>query len=84
MDTEIGLQELFSDSEKILRSIIEGEPVVITDNGIPVMELVPLQHKRFIDGQVAKDAFASVPDINLDTLRVDLDTFSDPNYKPRR
>lgn len=75
---EITQRELRNDSGDILRAVESGRTFVITRNGTPVAELVPLRRRRF----VAKAAFAAMvaadPPIDGDRFFADLDAVVDP------
>ena len=83
MDREISQRELRNDSAEVLRAVKDGESITVTSNGVPVAELVPLRRGRFVDEQVAIEAFANGPSIDLKTLREDLDLISAPDFLPR-
>lgn len=83
MNREISQRELRNDSAEVLRAVKDGECITITNNGVPVAEIVPLRRGRFVEAQIAKEAFADVPSIDLKALREDLDSIGDPDYMPR-
>jgi len=57
--------------------------ITVTSNGVAVAELVPLRRGRFVDAQVALEAFSDAPRIDLQSLRDDLDLIGDPDFLPR-
>jgi len=77
MNREISQRELRDNSAAVLRAVQEGECITITNNGTAVAELVPLRRGRLVDTQVAIEAFADAPRIDLKTLREDLDQIAD-------
>ena len=83
MNREISQRELRNDSAEVLRAVKDGESITVTSNGVPVAELVPLRRGRFVDAQVAIEAFANCPSIDLKTLREDLDLISAADFLPR-
>jgi len=83
MSKEISQRELRNSSAAVLRAVQDGESVTITSNGTPVAELVPLRRGRFVDAQVAIEAFTGAPRIDLKALRDDLDDIADPDFLPR-
>jgi len=83
MNREISQRELRNDSAEVLRAVKDGESITVTSNGVPVAELVPLRRGRFVEAQVALEAFADAPSINLNVLRDDLDQIGDPDFLPR-
>ena len=83
MNREISQRELRNDSAEVLRAVKNGESITVTSNGVPVAELVPLRRGRFVETQVALEAFADAPSIDLNVLRDDLDQIGDPDLLPR-
>jgi len=83
MNREISQRELRNDSAEVLRAVKDGESITVTNNGVPVAELVPLRRGRFVEAQVALEAFADAPSIDLNVLRDDLDQIGDPDFLPR-
>ncbi len=83
MNREISQRDLRNDSAEVLRAVRDGECITVTSNGVPVAELVPLRRGRFVDAQVALEAFADAPGIDLQSLRDDLDLIGDPDFLPR-
>ena len=83
MNREISQRELRNQSAEVLRAVERGETVTITRRGEPVAELVPLRRRRFVRAEVALEAFADAPDIDLRALRDDLDALADPDQTPR-
>jgi len=83
MSREISQRELRNDSAEVLRAVKEGECITVTSNGVPVAELVPLRRGRFVDAQVAIEAFADAPGMDLGALKDDLDLIGDPDFFPR-
>lgn len=83
MSREISQRELRNKSAEVLRAVKSGECITVTSNGVPVAELVPLRRGRFVEAQVALEAFADAPVIDLKALRHDLDLIADPDFLPR-
>lgn len=83
MNRQISQRELRNDSAEVLRAVNDGEHITVTSNGVPVAELVPLRRGRFVDTQVAMEAFADAPGIDLKSLRDDLDLVGNPEFLPR-
>ena len=83
MSREISQRELRNESAEVLRAVKNGECITVTSNGVPVAELVPLRRGRFVEAQVALEAFADAPVIDLKALRDDLDLIADPDFLPR-
>lgn len=76
-------RELRNDSGEIMRRLDQGEAFVVTRNGVPVGELIPLRRRRFVPGQTVVATFAHAPCIDPTRLRDDLDRHLDQNIEPR-
>jgi antitoxin (DNA-binding transcriptional repressor) of toxin-antitoxin stability system len=66
-----------------MRALDRGKSFVITRNGVPVGELVPLRQRVFVAGEVAVAAFAGAPRVDIQQLRKDMDAAIDQNPAPR-
>ena len=66
-----------------MRALDRGESFVVTRNGVPVGELVPLRHRRFVAAESAVAAFAGAPTIDFARFRADVDSALDQNPEPR-
>ena len=77
MDKELTQRELRNNSGEIMRSLDRGESFLVTRNGVPVGELVPVHRHRFVATPSAIAAFRSAPSIDGDRLRSDLDRWVD-------
>jgi prevent-host-death family protein len=80
---EISQRELRNQSGEIMRSLDEGETFIVTRNGLPVGELVPLRRHRFVAAETAVAIFRSAPALDYWALRNDLDRVADPEAEPR-
>ena len=83
MAREISQRELRNDSGTIMRKVDEGESFVITRNGVPVGELVPLRRHRFVKAESAVAIFRSAPAVDYRRLRGDLDDAAEQDPAPR-
>lgn len=61
----IGQRELRNDNAKIMREVEEGQSFVITRNGRPVAELVPIRRKR-ITVREAQERMRKLPPIDVE------------------
>jgi prevent-host-death family protein len=68
----IGQRELRNDNAKIMREVEEGQSFVITRNGKPVAELVPIRKKR-ITGREAQALMSTLPPIDIERWYRDRD-----------
>ncbi|MCA1682393.1 MAG: type II toxin-antitoxin system prevent-host-death family antitoxin [Actinobacteria bacterium] len=83
MAREITQRELRNGSGDIMRALDRGEEFVVTRNGVPVGELVPLRSRRFVAVEAALAAFAGAPAIAADRFRADIDAVLDHDPTPR-
>jgi antitoxin (DNA-binding transcriptional repressor) of toxin-antitoxin stability system len=74
MAKEVTQRELRNGSGEIMRALDHGESFIVTRNGVPVGELLPLQRRRYVLAQAAIEAFANAPAIDRDRFRADVDT----------
>lgn len=66
-----------------MRALDRGKTFVVTRNGVPVGELVPLRQRVFVAAEVAVAAFAGAPRIAPDRFWRDIDTMLDQDPTPR-
>jgi prevent-host-death family protein len=83
MGREITQRELRNESGEIMRALDRGESFVVTRNGVPVGELMPLRQRQFVAGEAAVAVFAGAPAIELDQFRTDVDELIDQSPAPR-
>ena len=83
MAREISQRELRNDSGRIMREVDGGTSFVITRNGQPVGELVPLRRHRFVRSEAVAAAFAGAPPIDAEQFRADLDEHASQDHDPR-
>ena len=74
---EITQREFRNDSGGILRAVERGETFVVTRNGTPIAELIPLRRRTFVPAAQALATFATEPPIDADRFFADLDAFVD-------
>jgi prevent-host-death family protein len=83
MGRRITQRELRNESGSIMRALDRGESFVVTRNGVPVGELVPLRHQQFMAAEMAVAVFAGAPGIDFEKFRGDLDRATDQSPAPR-
>jgi len=66
-----------------MRELDRGESFVVTRNGVPVGELMPVRARQFISAELAAAAFAGAPDIDARRFRADVDAALDQDPTPR-
>ncbi len=75
--TEVSVRQFVTDSGSVTRGLREGKPYVLTLNGEPLAEVVPIKRRRFVSTAAAQAMFATTPVLDYDELRRDLDTAID-------
>lgn len=83
MRKEITQRELRNDSGEIMRGLDRGQSFVVTRNGVPLGELIPLRRRQFVSAEVIGAAFADAPTIDPDRFRADVDSVIDQDPGPR-
>ncbi|MCA1707944.1 MAG: type II toxin-antitoxin system prevent-host-death family antitoxin [Actinobacteria bacterium] len=83
MAREITQRELRNQSGEVMRALDRGESFMVTRNGVPVGELMPLRHQQFVPAEAAVAVFAGAPAIDFDAFRGDLDKVIDQSPAPR-
>lgn len=83
MAREITQRELRNESGEVMRALDRGESFVVTRNGVPVAELLPLRRRQFVAAEAAAAVFASAPTIELGRFRRDVDAMLDQDPLPR-
>jgi antitoxin (DNA-binding transcriptional repressor) of toxin-antitoxin stability system len=63
MSRRITQRELRNDSGRIMRALDRGRAFVVTRNGVPVGELIPLLQRTFVETESVLAAFAGAPHI---------------------
>ncbi len=76
-------RELRNESGEIMRRLDQGEAFVVTRNGVPVGELIPMRRRRLVPRDTVVAAFAHAPAINAATFRIDLDRHATQDIEPR-
>jgi prevent-host-death family protein len=83
MSREITQRELRNESGEIMRALDRGETFVVTRNGVPVGELIPLRQRRFVAAEAAAAVFRGSPPIDAERFRSDVDALADQRTDPR-
>lgn len=77
----ISQRELRNDSAKIIREVQGGATFVLTNNGVPIAEIVPIHGpKPFVQKDVLVASLAGLPPYGAtaDDLNAESDQFVDP------
>ena len=83
MAREITQRELRNESGDIMRGLDRGEHYVVTRNGVPVGELLPIRRSRFVSADVVIGAFESAAPIDAARFQSDVDHAIDQDPTPR-
>ena len=83
MDRKITQRELRNESGRIMRALDRGKSFIITRNGVPVGELIPLRQRVFVPTEAALAAFAGAPRVAPGRFRKDVDARIDQDPMPR-
>jgi antitoxin (DNA-binding transcriptional repressor) of toxin-antitoxin stability system len=83
MNRRITQRELRNDSGRIMRALDEGRAFIVTRNGVPVGELVPLRQRMFVPAEAVLAAFSGAPRVAGRRFRKDVDAFLDQDPTPR-
>lgn len=66
-----------------MRALDKGKSFIVTRNGVPVGELIPLRHRVFVPVEAALAAFAGAPRVLFERFRIDVDAVIDQDPTPR-
>ena len=80
---EITQRELRNQSGEIMRALDQGDEFVVTRNGVPVGELLPLRRKHFASKETLLEQFRGAPPMDFKQFRADVDRFLDQDPTPR-
>ena len=83
MAEAITQRELRNDSGRVMRALDKGKSFVVTRNGVPVGELIPLRQRVFVPTEAALAAFAGAPRVALARFRRDVDALIEQDPTPR-
>jgi prevent-host-death family protein len=83
MSREITQRELRNESGAIMRALDRGEDFVVTRNGVPVGQLLPLRRRSFVPAEVVTAVFSGAPHVDADRFRADVDAAVDQAADPR-
>ncbi len=66
-----------------MRALDRGRAFIVTRNGVPVGELVPLRQRVFVPADTVLAAFAGAPRVAPPRFRKDVDAIVDQDPTPR-
>jgi prevent-host-death family protein len=79
--TEITQRDLRSRSGEIMDSVEHGKTFIVTRNGTPIGELIPLRRHRMVTREQFAALSANAPMIDFTRFRTDFDALSDPELR---
>jgi prevent-host-death family protein len=74
---------LRNESGEIMRGLDRGESYIVTRDGVPVGELVPVRRRVFVPATALLAALAGAPPIDRARFREDVDSLIDQDPRPR-
>ena len=83
MSRQITQRELRNESGRIMRAVDRGKSFIITRNGVPVGELIPLRQRMFVPTETVAAVFAGAPRVARGRFRKDVDALIDQDPTPR-
>ena len=83
MSRRITQRELRNESGRIMRALDKGKAFIVTRNGVPVGELIPLRQRVFVPVEAALAAFAGAPRVARERFRKDVDALINQDPTPR-
>jgi antitoxin (DNA-binding transcriptional repressor) of toxin-antitoxin stability system len=83
MTRRITQRELRNESGRIMRALDKGKAFIVTRNGVPVGELIPLRQRLFVPTEAVLAAFVGAPRIDPRRFRKDVDALIDQDPAPR-
>lgn len=83
MSRRITQRELRNESGRIMRALDKGKAFIVTRNGVPVGELIPLRQRMFVPVETALAAFAGAPRVARERFRKDMDALINQDPTPR-
>jgi antitoxin (DNA-binding transcriptional repressor) of toxin-antitoxin stability system len=83
MSRRITQRELRNESGRIMRALDKGKAFIVTRNGVPVGELIPLRQRMFVPAEAALAAFAGAPRVARERFRKDINALINQDPTPR-
>ena len=77
MTRTINQRELRNDSGEILRAVEAGESFVVTRNGVPAAQIVPLRRRTVVARDEALKSAVRLPRMDRHRFRADVDAVLD-------
>lgn len=83
MSRTISQRELRNDSGAIMRAVEAGESFIVTRNGVPTAQLLPLRRRQEVPREQVLEMLRSAPPIDAERFRADIDAHVDQSIEPR-
>lgn len=74
---------LRNESGEIMRGLDRGESYIVTRNGVPVGELMPVRRREAVPAAILSAALAGAPRIDPTRFRKDVDELINQDPRPR-
>jgi prevent-host-death family protein len=74
----ISQRELRNDSGEIMRQVEAGESFIVTRNGVPTAQLVPLKRRAWVPRNELVASAKHLPHLDFARFRADIDAVVDP------
>ena len=74
---------LRNESGEIMRGLDRGESYIVTRNGVPVGELIPVRRREAVPAAILSAALAGAPRIDPTRFRKDVDELINQDPRPR-
>jgi antitoxin (DNA-binding transcriptional repressor) of toxin-antitoxin stability system len=71
--TDVSVRQFVADSGAVTRGLRQGRTYTLTLNGEPLARMVPIRRRRAVPKEEVLAIFATVPMVDVDELRADLD-----------
>ncbi|MGH3489543.1 MAG: type II toxin-antitoxin system Phd/YefM family antitoxin [Actinopolymorphaceae bacterium] len=78
---EITQRDLRHRSGQIMDAVEHGEAFIVTRNGAPIGELIPLRRRRTVTREQFVALSAHAPIVDAERFRADLDSIADPELR---
>jgi hypothetical protein len=83
MSRYITQREFRNESGRIMLALDKGKAFVVSRNGVPGGELIPLRQRVFVPTEAALWSFAGAPRVSPGRFRKDVDALIDQAPTPR-
>lgn len=77
----ISVRQFVADSGSVTRGLRQGRAYVLTLNGEPLAQMIPIRRRRSVPKDEVLAIFATAPVLDADDLRADLDATVDGDLR---